>query len=119
MKTIEEVKNFLASFDFSLYDAERIVGFLLGKGLVEKGEKVEFCTRKGKKQVVTFDDFYAWFENDEECILCELLNFLQDEQDKALEDGDNKKADKLAMYLGFLVEELGLEYEVVDEEENA
>lgn len=118
MKTIEEVKTFLASFDFSLYDAERIMGFLLGKGLVEKGEMVEFCTRKGKKQIVTFDDFYSWFEEDE-CVLCGLLNFLQDEQDKAMEAGDTEKADRLAMYLGFLVEELNLEYEEVDEEENA
>lgn len=42
-----------------------------------------------------------------------LLNFLQDEQDKALEANDAEKADEMALYLGFLIEELELEFEEI------
>ena len=114
MKTFEEVKIYLESFTFRLYDAERIMGFLLGKGLVEKGEKVVFGARKGYKPLATFEDFYSWFEDDD-TRLEDLMNFLQDEQDKAIEKGDFDKANKLASYRGFLVDELELEYDEIVE----
>ena len=120
MRTIEEVKEFLKSNDFGCSDACRIVGFLLGKGLIEKGEIVNFGEHVyGKKyRICTFDDFYEWFEADEEFKVLEgLLNFLQDEQDKALEAGEIEKAYTLATYLGFLVDALELEYEEESEDE--
>ena len=119
MKTIEEIKDFILSFYFCPSDAERIVGFLLGKGLIENGELVEFNRiNVGKKlEVLTFDDFYTWFEYDD-TRLEDLMNFLQDEQDKALEKGDIEQADKMALYLGFLVEALCLEYDEVEDDEN-
>lgn len=113
MKTKKEVKKFLASFRFLDLDAERIVGFLLGKGVVEKGEFIKFSTRKGFLELVTFDEFYSWFES-EDTRLEDLLNFLQDEQDKALDKGDNKRANDMAIFLGFLVEELNLGYQEDD-----
>jgi hypothetical protein len=117
MKTIEEVMEFLASYRIAEADGLRIMGFLLGKGLIARGSIIRFGGRRVLKGIVTFDDFLAWFENDEEDVLEDLLNFLQDEQDKALLVGDTEKADKMALYLGFLVEELELEYEEVREED--
>ena len=108
---------FLASYRIAEADGQRIMGFLLGKGLVERGAIIRFGGRRALKGVATFEDFLSWFENDEEDVLEGLLNFLQDEQDKAILVNDAEKADKMALYLGFLIEELGLEYEEVREEE--
>lgn len=117
MKTIEEVMEFLASYRIAEADGQRIMGFLLGKELIAKGSIIRFGGRRVLKGIATFDDFLAWFENEEEDVLEDLLNFLQDEQDKALEANDVEKANKMATYLGFLVEELELEYEEVREED--
>lgn len=117
MRTKEEVFAVLGSYRLSMLDAERVMGFLLGKGVIEKGEIVRFhdCDCKGRAlPTITFGEFYEWFESEDELKILEgLLNFLQDEQDKALEAGDTEKADTLATYLGFLVEELELEYEEI------
>ena len=112
MKTFEEVKDYISSHRFILADTEKIMGFLLGKGVIAKGEVVIF--NRTPKHLSTFDEFYAWFEDDD-TRLEELMNFLQGEQDKAIEKGDFDKANKLASYLGFLVEELELEYDEEDE----
>lgn len=121
MRTKEEVFAILESYRFVSRDAERVMGFLLGKGVIEKGEIVRFhdCDCKGRAlPTITFGEFYEWFESEEEFKVIEgLLNFLQDEQDKALEADDVKKADEMAMYLGFLVDALELEYEEVEEDE--
>lgn len=117
MRTKEEVFAVLGSYKLGMLDAERVMGFLLGKGVIEKGEIVRFhdCDCKGRAlPTITFGEFYEWFESEDEFKILEgLLNFLQDEQDKALEAGDTEKADTLATYLGFLVEELELEYEEI------
>ena len=117
MRTKEEVFAVLGSYRLSMLDAERGMGFLLGKGVIEKGEIVRFhdCDCKGRAlSTITFGEFYEWFESEDELKILEgLLNFLQDEQDKALEAGNTEKADTLATYLGFLVEELELEYEEI------
>lgn len=122
MRTKEEVFAILESYKLSMSDSARVVGFLLGKGVIEKGEIVKFSgygVRKGGElPIITFAEFYEWFESKEEFKVIEgLLNFLQDEQDKALEADDVKKADEMAMYLGFLVDALELEYEEVEEDE--
>lgn len=122
MRTKEEVFVVLESYRLSMSDSERVMGFLLGKGVIEKGEIVKFGGYDGRKggelPITTFDDFYEWFESEDEFKVIEgLLNFLQDEQDKALEANDVEKANKMATYLGFLVEELELEYEEIREED--
>lgn len=116
MRTKEDVFAMLESYRLSMSDSARVVGFLLGKGVIEKGEIVKFSghgVRKGGElPIITFDDFYEWFEAEEEIVILEgLMNFLQDEQDKAIIVGDVEKADTLAKYLGFLVDALELEYE--------
>ena len=122
MRTKEEVFAVLESYRLGMLDAERVIGFLLGKGVIEKGEIVRFGGYDGRKggelPIITFDDFYEWFESEDEFKVLEgLLNFLQDEQDKALEAGDTEKANTLASYLGFLVDALELEYEEETEDE--
>lgn len=121
MRTKEEVFAVLGSYKLGLLDAERVIGFLLGKGVIEKGEIVRFrdCDCKGRAlPTITFAEFYEWFESEDEFKVLEgLLNFLQDEQDKALEAGDTEKANTLASYLGFLVDALELEYEEEEEYE--
>ena len=122
MRTKEEAFAILESYRLSMSDSARVVGFLLGKGVIEKGEIVKFGGYDGRKggklPIITFDDFYEWFEADEEFKILEgLLNFLQDEQDKALLVGDSEKANTLASYLGFLVDALELEYEEGTEDE--
>lgn len=114
MKTIEEVRAFLLAHPFGKKASNKILGFLLGKGLIEKGEVVRFG--EPTTECLTFDDFYEWFES-EECPLCGLFNFLQDKQDEAIEDGDMETANKIAGYMGFLVEALDLEYEEVEDED--
>jgi hypothetical protein len=117
MRTKEEVFAVLGSYRLGMLDAESVIGFLLGKGVIEKGEIVRFrdCDCKGRELPrIDFAEFYEWFESEDEFKVLEgLLNFLQDEQDKALEANDAEKADKMALYLGFLVEELELEYEEI------
>ena len=120
MRTKEEVFEILGSYKLSMSDSARVMGFLLGKGVIEKGEIVRFGGYDGKKggylPIITFDDFYDWFESEDELKVLEgLMNFLQDEQDKALEANDAEKADEMAKYLGFLVDALELEYEEEDE----
>ena len=122
MRTKEEVFAVLGSYRLSMGDSARVVGFLLGKGVIEKGEIVKFGGYDGRKggelPIITFDDFYEWFESEDELKTLEgLLNFLQDEQDKALEAGDTEKANTLATYIGFLVDALELEYEEENEDE--
>lgn len=122
MRTKEEVFAILESYRLSMSDSSRVMGFLLGKGVIEKGEIVKFGGYDGRKggelPIITFDDFYEWFEADEEFKILEgLLNFLQDEQDKAFLVGDSEKANTLASYLGFLVDALELEYEEETEDE--
>lgn len=121
MRTKEEVFSVLESYRLGSRDAERVMGFLLGKGVIEKGEVVRFhdCDCKGRAlPTITFGEFYEWFESEEALKVLEgLLNFLQDEQDKALLVNDTERADKMATYLGFLVEELELEYEEIRGEE--
>jgi hypothetical protein len=122
MRTKEDVFAMLESYRLSMSDSARVIGFLLGKGVIEKGEIVKFGGFDGKRggalPSITFDDFYEWFEAEEEIVILEgLMNFLQDEQDKAIIIGDVEKADTLAKYLGFLVDALELEYEEETEDE--
>ena len=121
MRTKEEVFAVLESYRLGMLDAARVIGFLLGKGVIEKGEIVRFhdCDCKGRELPrIDFAEFYEWFESEDELKVLEgLLNFLQDEQDKALEAGDTEKANTLASYLGFLVDALELEYEEIREED--
>ena len=114
MKSKESVAAFLASFEFPLVDMEKIVGFLLGKGIVEKGELVKFNTLKSSEKA-SFDDFYEWFEGDDDSELGNLLVFLLEEQEKAEKAQDNYTVERINKILLFLANAFDLEIEEEDE----
>jgi hypothetical protein len=64
MKTKEQVLEHLAKNGYAPYASEKVMGFLLGNGIIEKGEKVTF--RKGN---LLFDDFYEWFNKEGEDVV--------------------------------------------------
>lgn len=104
MKTKEKILAHLNEVPYNKSARNRIIGYLLGAGIVEKGEVVNFVECPLGQKLNDFDVFYEWFEL-EECPLYGLFNFLQDKQDEAIEDGDMETANKIAGYMGFLVEE--------------
>jgi hypothetical protein len=59
MKTKEQVLEHLANNGYAPYASEKVMGFLLGNSIIEKGELVTF--RKGN---LLFDDFYEWFNKE-------------------------------------------------------
>ena len=63
MKTKEQVLEHLANNGYAPYASEKVMGFLLGNGIIEKKEVVTF--RKGN---LLFDDFYEWFNKEEDVI---------------------------------------------------
>lgn len=71
MKTKEEVFEHLKKNGYSQVSGEKIMGFLLGQGIIEKGEVVEI--RKGN---YTFNDFYEWFEREEKITDYELRGLI-------------------------------------------
>jgi hypothetical protein len=108
MKTKEEIVKHLKSVPYNKSSRNRIIGFLLGKGIIEKGEVMNFTECPVGESFRTFDEFYGWFESDE-CPLCGLLRFLCAAQEVALADGDEFLADEMGKYIWFLVEHFGLE----------
>ena len=72
MKTKEQVLEHLANNGYAPYASEKVMGFLLGNGIIEKREKVTF--RKGN---LLFDDFYEWFNKEgEEVVEVRGLNLI-------------------------------------------
>ena len=72
MKTKEQVLEHLANSGYAPNASEKVMGFLLGNGIIEKGEKVTF--RKGN---LLFDDFYEWFNKEgEEVVEVRGLNLI-------------------------------------------
>lgn len=112
MKTKENVMAFLASFSFSMVDMEKILGFLLGKGVIEKGEIIEFNTYKtGEK--ATFNDFFEWFEGEDDDELGNLLTLLFEVQEKAENEKDTDMVERIDKILYFLADA----FELVIEED--
>ena len=64
MKSKRKVFEHLGEVAYTKNAANRIMGFLLGCGIVEKGEIVEFKNPDDDEPRCNFDDFYAWFENE-------------------------------------------------------
>jgi hypothetical protein len=64
MKTKEQVLEHLAGNGYAPYASEKVMGFLLGNGIIEKKEVVTF--RKGN---LLFDDFYEWFNKEGEAVV--------------------------------------------------
>lgn len=96
------------------------MGFLLGVGIIEKGEVVEFKNPEDDEIRYNFDYFYEWFENEEEelAVFGGLIEDLADAQQEALAEGDTATFKRVTEQLMLLLEDYGndiLEMESEDE----
>ena len=122
MKSKRKVFEHLGEVAYTKNAANRIMGFLLGCGIVEKGEVVEFKNPEVDELRSNFDEFYAWFENEEEelAIFGSLIEDLSDAQQEALAEGDMATFKRVTEQLMLLLEDYGndiLEMEEETEEE--
>lgn len=108
MKTIKQIKSHLATVTYNRDSRHRIIGFLLGNGTIQKGQVIEFSNGPESDDLLNFDDFYAWFNEDrkpEE----QLLDFLIDEQVKAIATGNWRQIEKIAPIADFVIKHFGFE----------
>ena len=122
MKSKRKVFEHLGEVAYTKNAVNRIMGFLLGCGIVEKGEIVEFKNPDDDEPRCNFDDFYAWFENEEEelAVFGSLIEDLSDAQQEALAEGDMETFNRVTEQLMLLLEDYGndiLEMEEESEEE--
>lgn len=125
MKSKRKVFEHLGEVAYTKNAVNRIMGFLLGCGIVEKGEIVEFKNPDDDEPRCNFDDFYAWFENEEEelAIFGSLIEDLSDAQQEALAEGDMETFKRVTDQLMLLLEDYGndileMEEEAEEEKEN-
>lgn len=118
MKSKRKVFEHLGAVAYTKNAANRIMGFLLGCGIVEKGEVVEFKNPDDDEPRCNFDDFYAWFENEEEelAIFGSLIEDLSDAQQEALAEGDMATFKRVTDQLMLLLEDYGNDVLEMDEE---
>lgn len=120
MKSKRKVFEHLGEVAYTKNAANRIMGFLLGFGIVEKGSIVEFKNPDDDEPRCNFDDFYAWFENEEEelAIFGSLIEDLSDAQQEALAEGDMATFKRVTDQLMLLLEDYGNDIlEMEDDEE--
>lgn len=124
MKSKRKVFKHLGEVAYTKNAANRIIGFLLGCGIVERGEVVGFLNPEDGEIRCNFDDFYAWFENENEeeelAIFGGLIEDLSDAQQEALAEGDMATFKRVTEQLMLLLEDYGndvLEMEEEAEEE--
>lgn len=125
MKSKRKVFEHLGEVAYTKNAVNRIMGFLLGCGIVEKGEIVEFKNPDDDEPRCNFDDFYAWFENEEEelAIFGSLIEDLSDAQQEALAENDMETFKRVTDQLMLLLEDYGndiveMEEEAEEEKEN-
>lgn len=120
MKSKRKVHEHLNGFAYTRNASHRIMGFLLGVGIIEKGEVVEFKNPEDDEIRYNFDYFYEWFENEEEelAVFGGLIEDLADAQQEALAEGDTATYKRVTEQLMLLLEDYGndiLEMESEDE----
>lgn len=119
MKSKRKVFEHLGEVAYTKNAVNRIMGFLLGCGIVEKGEIVEFKNPDDDEPRCNFDDFYAWFENEEEelAIFGSLIEDLSDAQQEALAEGDMATFKRVTEQLMLLLEDYGNDILEMEEDE--
>ena len=123
MKSKRKVHEHLNGFAYTRNASHRIMGFLLGAGVIEKGEIVEFKNPEDDEIRYNFDYFYSWFENEEDelAVFGSLIEDLSEAQQEALAEGDKATFNRVTEQLMLLLEDYGndiLEMEKEDELEN-
>lgn len=118
MKSKRKVFKHLGEVAYTKNAANRIMGFLLGYGIVEKGETVEFKNPEDGEIRCNFDDFYAWFENEEEelAVFGSLIEDLSDAQQEAFAEGDMATFKRVTEQLMLLLEDYGNDILEMEEE---
>lgn len=118
MKSKRKVFEHLGEVAYTKNAVNRIMGFLLGCGIGEKGEIVEYKKPEDGEILCNFDDFYAWFENEEEelAIFGGLIEDLSDAQQEALADGDMATFKRVTEQLMLLLEDYGNDVLEMEEE---
>lgn len=61
MKSIEEIKEHLASTCYSKHAKTAIRYWLIGKGVINESTEILFKNREGNEERDTFEDFVRWF----------------------------------------------------------
>ena len=119
MKSKRKVFEHLGEVAYTKNAANRIMGFLLGFGIVEKDSIVEFKNPDIDEPRCNFDDFYAWFENEEEelAIFGSLIEDLSDAQQEALAEGDMETFKRVTDQLMLLLEDYGNDILEMEEDE--
>ena len=119
MKSKRKVFEHLGEVAYTKNAANRIMGFLLGCGIVEKGEVVEFKNPDIDEPRCNFDGFYAWFENEEEelAVLGSLIEDLSDAQQEALAENDMETFKRVTDQLMLLLEDYGNDILEMEEDE--
>jgi hypothetical protein len=109
MKSKRKVQEHLDRFAYTRNASHRITGFLLGVGIIEKGEVVEFKNPEDDEIRYNFDYFYEWFENEEEelAVFGGLIEDLADAQQEALAEGDMATFKRVTEQLMLLLEDYG------------
>ena len=109
MKSKRKVFEHLGEVAYTKNAVNRIMGFLLGCGIVEKGEVVEFKNPEVDERRSNFDEFYAWFENEEEelAVFGTLIEDLSDAQQEALAEDDMETFNRVTEQLMLLLEDYG------------
>ena len=121
MKSKRKVFEHLGEVAYTKNAVNRIMGFLLGCGILEKGEIVEFKNPDDDEPRCNFDDFYAWFENEEEelAIFGSLIEDLSDAQQEALTEGDMETFNRVSEELMLLLDDYGFDVLEMEEEDEA
>lgn len=61
MKSIEEIKEHLASTCYGKHAKTAIRYWLIGKGVINESTEILFKNREGNEERDTFEDFVRWF----------------------------------------------------------
>ena len=121
MKSKRKVFEHLGEVAYTKNAVNRIMGFLLGCGIVEKGEIVEFKNPEDGEIRCNFDNFYSWFENEEDelAVFGSLIEDLSDAQQEALAEGDMETFKRVTEQLMLLLEDYGNDVLEMEEEDEA
>lgn len=109
MKTFEEVELHLFTTGYKSCELDKICGYLIGVGVKEPSVKFKILLGDG-----TFDDFYAWFneepiEVDCECPNCILCGLMRDIAEKMEHAETMAQKEYFAAQLQFLVDKFCLD----------
>ena len=118
MKSKRKVQEHLNGTAYTRNASHRIIGFLLGSGLIMKGEILEFKNPEDDEIRHDFDYFYEWFENEEEelAIFGGLIEDLSDAQQEALAEKDMATFKRVTEQLMLLLEDYGNDVLEIEEE---